>query len=84
MSVPPAPRVEEPHEPASRESRTVRDRHVVFAAAAAAAVVLGVELAGVLYPPLDRLLALAPTVVIVLVVVTVVILFRSIRSGGRS
>ena len=63
--------------------RRARDRDVLLVAAAVVAVVLGVELLGVIYPPLDDLVGLAPTVSILLVVVTVSVLYRAIRSSPR-
>jgi hypothetical protein len=57
----------------------VRDRDVVVVAAAVVAAVLGIDLASAAIPALDHLLSAAPVLVIVLVVGTVVVLYRALR-----
>ncbi len=60
-----------------------RDRHVLLVAATVVGVVLGVALLATVFRPLDDLLGFAPTVAILLVVVTAFVLFRSLRSSSR-
>lgn len=64
-------------------SKPVRDRQVLAAAAVIVAVVLGLQLLGILVPPIGDLLGVAPVMVGVLVAVTLVVLVRSVRSGAR-
>ncbi|HSH22376.1 MAG TPA: hypothetical protein VK992_07165 [Candidatus Caenarcaniphilales bacterium] len=63
--------------------RPVRDRQVVFAAAAVVAVVLGLLAVSVYVPPVGELLSVAPLVIVALVVITVVVLVRALRPGSR-
>lgn len=57
----------------------VRDRYVLVVAAAVVALVLGLLLLSAVVRPLGDALALAPVLIGVLVVVTVVVLVRAIR-----
>ncbi len=64
------------------ERRGVRDRDVVLVAAGVVVVILALNLVSALFPPLDRLLAAAPIVVLAMVAVTAVVLLRALRSGA--
>ncbi len=61
----------------------VRDRDVYAVAAGVVLLVLVANVVSAAVPPLDRALAFAPVIVVVLLAVTVVVLFRSIRRGSR-
>ena len=67
--------------------RSVRDRDVLLLAAAIVLGVLAANLVSAAVPPLDRLLQVAPILVIGLVIGTVVVLARAVvrarRSDGR-
>ena len=60
-----------------------RDRDVLLAAAGVVALVLGVRLLATVYPPVDDLLGSVPTVAVVLVAVTALVLLGAVRSRGR-
>jgi hypothetical protein len=62
---------------------TVGARQVVLLAAAAVAVVLGLQLISWFVQPLDDALGYVPLVIVALVVVTVFILYRVLRPGAR-
>jgi hypothetical protein len=61
----------------------VRDRQVIYLAAAVVIVVLGVEALGLLFPAFDDLIGLQPVVAIILVVVTAWVLVGALRSVRR-
>ena len=67
--------------------RSVRDRDVLLLAAAIVLGVLAANLVSAAVPPLDRLLQVAPILVIGVVIGTVVVLARAVvrarRSDGR-
>ena len=63
----------------TRPGRPVRDRYVLLVAAAVVALVLGMLLLSAVVRPLGDALALAPVLIVALVVVTVVVLVRAIR-----
>ena len=67
--------------------RSARDRDVLLLAAAIVLGVLAANLLSAAVPPLDRLLQVAPILVIGLVIGTVVVLARAVvrarRSDGR-
>lgn len=65
-------------DPQRSDSRPVRDRHVLLVAAAVVALVLGLLLLSAAVTPLGDALALAPVLIVALIVVTVVVLARAI------
>jgi hypothetical protein len=69
-------------DPASRGHR-VRDRDVVVLAAFCVAVVLGLQLLGIIFPPFDEALGRPPTMIVALIVVTVVVLGRALWASMR-
>ena len=69
-------------DPASR-GHHVRDREVVVLAAFCVAVVLGLQLLGIIFPPFDEALGRPPTMIVALVVVTLVVLGRALWSSMR-
>lgn len=60
-------------------TRRIRDRDVLLLLAAVVAVVLVANLVSALVPGLDNVLAVAPILVVVLIVGTGYILFRTLR-----
>jgi hypothetical protein len=64
-------------------TRRVRDRDVLILAALVVLLVLVANVVTAVVRPLDDLLGFAPTVVVALVAVTVVVIFRSLRSARR-
>jgi hypothetical protein len=64
------------------QSRRVPDRYVLFVAAVVVAAVLGMLALSIYVPAVGEALALAPVLIAVLVVVTGVVLLRSIRARG--
>lgn len=58
----------------------IRDRHVVLVAAAVVAAVLGLQVMSVFVPALRDALALAPLLIGVLVIVTLVVLARALSA----
>ncbi len=56
---------------------------MVGLAAAAVAVVLGLNLLSILVPPVGAVLGLAPLVIVVLVVVTLAVLLGALRGAGK-
>ena len=71
----------------TRTGRAARDRDVLLLAAGIVLAVLAANLLSAAIPPLDRLLQVAPILVIGLVIATVVVLARALvrarRSDGR-
>lgn len=65
------------------EPARVRDRQVVYVATVIVVAVLATQLLDILVPPFDHLLGFEPVVAVMLVVVTVWILFASLRSAAR-
>ena len=63
--------------------RPVGARQVLGLAAAAVAVVLGLNLPSILVPPVGRALGLAPLVIVVLIVVTAAVLLGALRGAGK-
>lgn len=61
----------------------VKARHVLGLAAAAVAVVLGLNLLSIMVPPVGRTLGLAPLVIVVLIVVTAAVLLGALRGAGK-
>ncbi len=70
-------------EKGNRAGRGVRDRDVVLLAAACVAVVLGLQLLGVLFPAFENAIGRPPTMIVLLVVVTAVVLGRALRAMLR-
>jgi hypothetical protein len=64
-------------------ARNVRDREVVLLAACCVALVLGLQLLGIVYPPFAAALGRPPTMIVALVVVTAVVLGRALWAAGR-
>lgn len=62
-----------------REPGLVR---VLLLGGAVVAAVLGLQLLGLVFPPLDRGLALVPAVIVVLVAATLVMIVRALRAPG--
>ena len=58
-------------------------RHVLGLAAAAVAVVLGLNLLSILVPPVGSVLGLAPLVIVVLIVVTAAVLLGALRGARK-
>lgn len=65
------------------DARSVRDRDVVLLAACCVALVLGLQLLGIVYPPFAAALGRPPTMIVALVVVTAVVLGRALGAAGR-
>jgi hypothetical protein len=63
----------------TRRRRPAATSQVLLAAVLAVAAVLGVQLLGILVPPLDAALATAPVVVGILVVGTLLVLVTALR-----
>ena len=61
-----------------RPGRGVRDRDVVLLAAACVVIVLGLQLLGTLFPGFEGAIGRPPTMIVVLVVVTAVVLGRAL------
>jgi hypothetical protein len=60
------------------DGRRVGDRHVLLIGAAVVLGVLGVRALGLIFPAVPTLFAGAPLVIVVLILVTVVVLVRSL------
>lgn len=58
-------------------------RHVALVAAAAVVFVLGLQVLSAFVPGLGDVLEYWPLLIVGLVVVTVLVLFRALRPGGR-
>jgi hypothetical protein len=69
--------------PGKGAGRSVRDREVVLLAAACVAVVLGLQLLGILFPAFGDAIGRPPTMIGVLAVVTAVVLGRALRAMLR-
>ncbi len=61
----------------------VGPRQVLALAAAAVAVVLGLNLLSILVPPVGSALGLAPLIIVVLVVATAAVLLSALRGAGK-
>ncbi len=61
----------------------VRDRDVVLLAALCVAVVLGLQLLGIVFPPFADAIGRPPTVIAALIVVTLVVLGRALCASVR-
>ena len=62
----------------------VRDRDVVLLAACCVAVVLGLQLLGIVFPPFQDAIGRPPTMIVALIVVTLVVLVRALWSSLRA
>ena len=71
-----------PDAPAQPRLR-VRDRDVVLLAAFCVAVVLGLQLLGIVFPPVQDAIGRPPTMIVALIVVTLVVLARALWTSVR-
>lgn len=74
---------ETPPKGAPSPARAVRDRDVVVLAALCVVIVLGLQLLGIVFPAFQDAIGRPPTMIVVLVVVTAVVLARALWAALR-
>lgn len=74
---------ETPRKGTPATGRAVRDREVVVLAALCVVIVLGLQLLGIVFPAFQDAIGRPPTMIVVLIVVTAVVLARALWAALR-